>query len=62
MKENIKEFRLNLRIRENEGKELREIARILDIPFSQIAREGVREKVESLRTHPRVVAAQVQTA
>lgn len=52
-----------IQIRENDQvtQELKEVALILDIPVTQIAREAIREKlVELKRTHPKLQNEQAQ--
>jgi len=48
-----KDERIMIRIYSNEKTEFEEIANRLDVPISQLAREGLREKIAELkRTHP----------
>jgi hypothetical protein len=55
MKANRKDEQVFTRITRDENVELLEIASILDIPVSQIIRDGLREKVRFIKeTDPRV--------
>lgn len=55
---------IQIREHDKETQELKAIARALDIPMTQIAREAIRDKVAELkRTHPRLKndSAQITT-
>jgi hypothetical protein len=54
---------VKVRIEEKEKEELIKIAATLDVPFSQIAREGIRERISELRrTHPLLIETQPEPA
>lgn len=60
-----KDVNVNFKSTRKERDEFMKFAKKIDIPFSQIAREAIREKIAELkRTHPRFQkqANQVQTA
>lgn len=44
-----KEKQISIRLTEAEGEELEAIAERLDVPISQIAREGIRERMAALK-------------
>lgn len=49
-----KEQLINFRTTEEEASEFMDFAKLVDIPFSQIAREAIREKIAEIKkTHPR---------
>jgi predicted trehalose synthase len=49
----MKDQMINFRTTEQEAAEFARVAKTLDIPLSQIAREATREKISELkRTHP----------
>jgi hypothetical protein len=49
----MKNILINFRLNETEAKEIREISKLIDIPYSQLAREALREKISELKqTHP----------
>lgn len=51
----MKNEQIIVRISENEKAELNQISEQIDVPFSQITREAIREKIAELkRTHPRL--------
>lgn len=53
----IKDDKIIAKLPIDEKQELADFALVLDVPMSQIIREGVREKMVKLRKHPKVKAA-----
>ena len=53
---------LNFKTTKEEAEEFMKIAETVDIPFSQIARESIRDRVDELkRTHPRLTQEDSRT-
>lgn len=51
----MKDKSLKIRINNNDIQELKEISKIIDVPYSQVAREAIREKIAVLKkTDPRL--------
>ena len=44
-----KEKNLNFKTTEKEAKEFMEISKIIDIPFSQLARQAIRKEIAELK-------------
>ena len=45
----MKDTLLNVRVKQETVVELNQISEVLDIPYSQIVREAIKEKIEKLR-------------
>lgn len=57
-----KEHLINFRCAEDEAKEFMQISKAIDVPFSQLAREAIREKIAALKkTHPRLKSKPAET-
>jgi predicted nucleotidyltransferase len=50
----MKTITLAIRVSEEDSNLLKEVAKILDVPYAQIAREGLRKEIEKLKTDPMV--------
>lgn len=53
---------IQIRISEEDKRELAEISERLDVPASQIVREGVRQKIDDLKQAAETVAANSELA
>lgn len=45
----MKDTLLNVRVKQETVVELNQISEVLDIPYSQIVREAIKEKIEKLK-------------